>query len=293
MKALLRTDEDSILTAMAGAGYRPRAGGQGWQFTVRGRPALSVQARLEDEWLTLEALPAKCGIDLADPELPWTLLSVHGQLPGGVSFLLDRQRTCIRLRCDLWVHPEINLSAKLKRVSEGLRQSQRWLAGSTLEPPHGQGPRTTDLPSLCREAGWPFEERDEGKLAVTLEVASGHWSAQVAPLEDNTGVVVSVELARTEKIKALCRHAAGKFLISSGGALRGVRPVVRGVRPVVQNGGSVQTVLLEARLESSPHPGDLHNALSACSVGCRLCANEVIELFDEECSRAFLELTGK
>ena len=139
-----------------------------------------------------------------------------------------------------------------------------------------------DLVALCREVGWPLEERAGGSSAVDLGVQGAYLPASIEAHGDR--VAVEVEIARLPEADGLCRAALVALLLRVNSAFRMVRAVLRGPEP---------KALLEVALPCTTDAAELGEALAALAVAARHCALEArLVAADEAIARAYLERSG-
>jgi len=156
---------------------------------------------------------------------------------------------------------------------------------SPVLPENAAASGALDLSALCREAGWPFTERDGGRLAVELETApsAGFHQALVQALPGEAGVGISVDLQVMPDLSSVSREALGLFLLTATGALRMPRAIAR-------LAGEHATVGFEVRLGRAADAFAVGLALGACSVACDMCGPEVKVLQNERLARAYLAI---
>jgi len=137
-----------------------------------------------------------------------------------------------------------------------------------------------DLAALCAAARWPFNAREDGMLAVSLEVTGGFQQATVV-VDAADGVVVRTPILDGEvPSAAACRDALGLLLLRACGVFRMVRAVVDAASGAVR---------FEVVLGAQPTADELARALSALSVAWRLAAREARVLAtDADVAQAYL-----
>ncbi|MHC4970499.1 MAG: hypothetical protein ACYTF4_18055, partial [Planctomycetota bacterium] len=139
----------------------------------------------------------------ATPEDDWALLHRNAGTGAGVKFALDETGRSCRLRgelaldldepAELEAHVEA-LVARVKDASANLRRKK-----AQAKDRNGATAVVAPAPvaRYVEEAGWPFVERSEGRVAVPLEVSRRVIHAVVEPTPEG-GVVVSAALTNGE-----------------------------------------------------------------------------------------------
>lgn len=139
-----------------------------------------------------------------------------------------------------------------------------------------------DLASLCAEAGWPFEGREDGTLAVDLGVPGAYLPALIASRWDC--VSIAQEIVALPEAPGIRREALVEFLLRANGAFRMVRAVIAGSPPQAR---------LEVLLPRGPSAEELGESLAALAVAARHCAREArLIAADEMIARLILERSG-
>jgi hypothetical protein len=140
-----------------------------------------------------------------------------------------------------------------------------------------------DLAGLCREAGWPFEERSDGALAVDLGVQGVYLPALVESRSDR--VAVEAELVRLPEAGGPCRAALAALLLRVNGVFRMTRAVLSEPEPLA---------MLEVWLPRAAGAPELGEALAALAVAARRSALEArLLVADEGVARAYLECSER
>jgi hypothetical protein len=262
-----------------------------WQLLLHRNGDLLVTARaLGEAWLALSApLPSLHVASLPCDEL-WTLLEWNGTLPGGVRFAVLPGARIVHLQAEIPTDHEAILSARVVEACAGFHAAWAKVHGNkeeqaeTLNTCFAPTPdKTCDLPSLCREAEWPFIERSDGRVTVALDVPHETFSATLTRRRDES-VRLSVELVQAETLPYPCRQALGLMLLTAGG-------VVRMARPVFEQSADGPVVRFEVKFASPPTATEFAHALSALSVAVRLCGREIQVLRqDEKIAKEYLTL---
>ncbi len=286
------TDAD-VLTALNQQASRVEQVGPGrWRLRLRNGAAHQGTARVEAGWLTVDIEPA--GRQPADP---WAMLLATAEAPAGVKLTMDEACGTSHLLGELSL--ALDETCELdQRVGELLGGVKDFLAASkggkqptaheggassaVASAPPGPAPAAAEL---CREAGWPFTERSEGRVAVMLELQRQPFQAVVEP-RPNGALVASVTLASGREPP--CdphRRALALLLLSASRSVRLVRAAA------VEEADGRFEARLEVALRFGAGAGDLADALSALSVACRWCGPEV-ELVHESSLIAETYLLG-
>jgi hypothetical protein len=270
--------ETAVATAlgMRAAGVDRVAAGR-WAFTLANGTALAAQAQVGDGWLLLDAPLDGVG---ASPPDSWELLRWNAMLPGGARFAL---RPRLRARVDLPLDDGVDLSRRVLDACAGLEAARARLVhgpeGEDAGPPGVAG--AVALSDLCRESGWAFVEREEGRLAVELDVPGAFQQAAVEP--HGGGVVVAVPVLEAAAApSSVCEQAVGVLLLRVCG-------IVRMARVVAEARNGYAPARFEVVFGSPPCAAELTHAFAALSVACRIAGREASVLWrDEGIARAYL-----
>jgi hypothetical protein len=237
---------------------------------------LTPELHREDGWLLYAAL-----VPAQSPRDPEQLLAWSSALPGGCKFARGGARTELRVQAELpalaecaerVAGVEAGFAAAAARLGLGAAPAEHE-AMLAFEP-------SPDLAALCREAGWPFEERADGSLAVDLFVPGAYLAALVEARADR--VTVEAELVRLPDAGA-SREALAALLLRVNGAFRMVRAVL----------APESRALLEVSLPLTANAAELGEAIAALAVAARHCALEArLVAIDAALARAFLERCG-
>lgn len=281
-----------------------------YAYALTNGTILSGTARVEDgEWVHLSVrLPATLGQGLCAGDRAWDLLRWNAEISGGGKWALARGRdgrTAVALRAEIPLDEAADLPERVAQAFAGFKavarhfqegwdegrgardgnetegNGDRSAASSVPRPPSLAAPGGVDLRQLCTEAGWPFNDRAAGRLAVPLEVADGFCTAL---LEEDAGGGhrLTAELAACESMSPESRQAIGRLLLRASGALRMARAAA-------EEANGRAAVRLEVAWASPACAAELGHALAALSVGCgHLCGKEVLALQDERIAREYL-----
>ena len=210
------------------------------------------------------------------------LLGWSATLPGGCKFACGAGAT-LSVQAELPLLSECaerttaieaGYAAAAARLGLGAAPVPKATLLPSSEPP--------DLAALCREAGWPFEERAGGSLAVDVRIPGAYLPVLIEAHADR--VAVEAEIVGLPDADGPCRAALVALLLRVNGAFRMVRAVVRGPEP---------RALLEVELPPSTDAGELGEAIAAVAVAARHCALEArLVATDEATAHAFLERSG-
>jgi hypothetical protein len=240
---------------------------------------LTPTLQREDGWLLFTAEAPAAASRRCDP---LRLLAWSGTLSGGCKFARSAAGA------ELSVHAELPAFAespeRVAAIEAGFAEAAAriglaasapaWPAEIPAEPPQ-------PLATLCREAGWPFEERADGSIAVDLGVPGAYVQALVDALADR--IRIDAELADVPEAKGPCRTALAELLLRANGAFRMVRAVL----------GTASRAVLEVALPPTAGAAELAEALAALAVAARGCALEArLVATDEALAQAFLERSG-
>jgi hypothetical protein len=266
--------------------------------------------RREEGWLLYDA-PVHAGRPGACPGIdPERLLVWSGELSGGCKFAHAPERPLLRVRAELPAADpateraaavEAGFAAAAQRL--GLANGAAAVAAERL----GLGPDleaaqhrnasyepaahtpAPDLATLCREAGWPFEERTDGSLSVDLGVRGIYLVATVEPR--GAGIALEAELATLPAPPGPCRSALLLLLLRANGAFRMARAVLRMPHGTLDDArDAAARVVLEVALPSMPGAGELSEAIAAIAVAAQRSALEArCVASDERLARAYLD----
>jgi hypothetical protein len=266
------------------------AGPGAWACTLDNGVHLEGTARTAARWFALDVPLAE---DSQPPDL-WAMLHQNARAGAGVKLALDPASRAPHLLGELPLDEdepgglESRMSALCEDVESaaaGLREDRNRAAAARVGAPP-EAPSPEQAVRLCQEAGWPFTERSEGRLAVKLEVGRAPYQAMIEP-RHHGGLVVSSQLTEGEKPPSdPSRTALALLLLLASGSVRLARAAA--IEPAE---GRLAT-RFETALPAAAGAGHLHHALASLSVACRLCGPEAALLHDDhvvaaECLRAW------
>jgi hypothetical protein len=293
-----------------------------WKFILSNGANLHVTARMEEEWLLLDAplpnggkygptvskgvwellqgtllevpLPNSGKRGLTTPRSVWELLQWNAQVPGGGKFVILPDEQSAHLCAEILLDDEVDLAGRIRDTCAGFKMAlEKVRGGKTGDDQADSHPvifaadpvqdTGYNLPRLCHEVGWPFTERSAERLVVDLEVPDGFYQAIIE--ERMSRVHVWVELVACESLPQSCRHALGVLL------LRACRIVM--ARATAEEREDRTTARFEVVFASPPCTAELARSLSALSVACRFFGREAKVLQqDEVVAREYLALQG-
>lgn len=260
-------------------GAQDAAGRDFWTLALPTGAAdpLRMSVRVEDDWLLLDApLPASAARD------PHTLLRLNATLPGPGKFCLGGQGEA-RLRAEMPLAEAEGVESCLCGLLPGLQWACRGAFGDggaeVCAPDEPNEDRRPEVVRLCREAGWPLAEREDGRCLLELEAGHGYWQATVEAV--GSEMRASVALASWERLEPPCTGAITRFLLSAGG-------VLRLARAAVTDEGERETALLQAHLPFAPDSSLLVHALASLSVGVHIAGREITALMNPDVAGRFL-----
>lgn len=241
----------------------PSAPGR-WHVALHG---VRVAARVDGSWLAMQS-PA------VTDATPIELLARNAALPGLVKFGRDRDGgivVCAQIPID-------DLTSTVPLIRDACTGFE--FAASSLSAVNEMASVSADLQSLCMEAGWNFTARSDGSLAVELECRDTFIQATLSA--QGEGVHVFVELADgDESMPAI----AEMLLIASS--------TVRLARPVMVPRDGKPSPRFEVAFSTMPTAAQLAHALSALSVACATCAEEVVALQNTNVAGEYLALRSQ
>lgn len=263
-----------------------------WELTWRSGGTHRMIARLEEDacrscdWMLFEASLGKEGaVERLETNRLWDLLRWNSVLAGHVKYAVNAEGGVV-LRAELPVAVDSDLSRRVGFVCQGIAEGRARYWGGVLPSPAAAAPTNAapDLKQLCKEAGWKFEERSSGVLAVELEATHDVQHALVAAEQGQTSV--SVVLAAMDADDRDCRRAVAELLLASCGR-------VRMARAAAVERDNVLTAQMEVVFEDTPAPFEMAAALGSLSVACNLCASETSLLAgNRDAAMEFLALRG-
>jgi len=262
-----------------------------WRFKLGDELAQSACARLEEDWLLIEASPAGGGrpTRLTAQRLRG-LLQWNGVLPGGVKFALADDPPGVLLLAEIPLDDEQRgLQTRFAEACTGFRQGAMLFAGKG--PPeisdHHESPgqdANAPLTEICEETGWPFTQRADGCVAIQLDVA-GAFHQTLAEQRADGRLRLSVNLDSPQPIASTSQLAVDVLLLT---ACRVVRLARATVAPVNDR----TAYCWETTLGDAPNAFELEQALASLSVACRVSAREIRILEDESIAQKHLAVRG-
>ena len=238
-------------------------------------------ARSAYGWLHLDAEAAPAHLN----GHAWAALERSAALPSGVKIVVPDGEDSLRVRAELPLDREIELSSRLGDAVSAIRQHASWQTpcdDTPTTPEPGEVPDLEDLTLLVGAAGWPDLGRLGEPFHVELEGPRGGALARVARRDDDV-VEISVDL-QIDAASASddCNRATALLLLRVASDVRMIRATV------VKNRPRFETVL-----GAHPTIAEIGHALSALSVGCSRAADEARALHgSEELARQYLATTG-
>lgn len=288
-----KTREHTITTSLEKCGSTVTQAGHGqWTVALSNGTALHAVARVDDEWLLFDA-PLQNGTPCGQIALgdAWRLLRWNAEMSGAKFAVLPGELTA-RVRAELpLLDDDVHLPVRVRGACAGLKMASARFYGAQTEEQEDE-PQTMlstgdvqdttfALPCLCDEAGWPYTPRADGSLAVTLDTRGGFYQAML--VRHGRSVHVTVDLIVCGSLPQPCRDALGIVLLTVSGLVRMVRATA------IERGDRIATCC-EVTFTDSLSAAELGHALTACSIACRLCGQEVNALQDEEIARTYLDV---
>lgn len=303
---LFGTQAESIHEALAQTGRLvTRTSSATWSVALKSAPS-PITVQFTENWLTFAArveCPPAGRHDLTPPNLTPTdladLLHNNSTLTGSLKFGLTPRRAELQLLAELAVADELDVATRIGDLcgalasvaqqtastpSTGFKDLAETIslgnvASQAIDPPAGDC-----LMRLAEESGWPCQARASGQLVMRLDLQDG---VAYATLEANgqSGCRLSVPLEVAQDLTPPSRTAIDLLLLT---ACRLVR-MVRAARTFEQSAG---IYVWEMVWSDIPAAGELHHALSALSVACRMTAREAELLGTEDIARDYLAVRG-
>jgi len=255
----------------------------GWRFELLNGHRHILHARfMHENWLVLEAqdLHAARGVD------PCRLLMLNGQLAESLKFIFTSQPSRATLRAEVFIDDETDIRTRTERACAGLKGALHNFYSSNPEEKRTQlEERKVDLEALCSAAGWAFNERAEGHLAVELETRRGFHQALVERM-DGSCIRAQVELAAGEHLSTEGQRALSIMLLQLCARLKMARAVVS------QSAATMSAARLECVLSPDASVVELNCALSSLSMACDMCMREVGVIGDKSIAARYLAAQG-
>jgi hypothetical protein len=295
MTGMTETVDDQIVECLNGRPQIQAAGPDSWEFTVPGVQRVSVQR--DRDWLCLRAPLGESG----SSEIPEGNLShflrAQGSLLTAAKLGYDSKTAQPWLLAEIPIDEEAELDGVVDQNLAAFQQLARiWNGDGGEHQPAAQArdpsfARRANLRSAvqdsvgdhmaeqCREAGWTYTARRDGRLMIPLDVRNGFCQVTIEPV-DPSGVRVAFDLGWLPT-EAACRLATAWFLLAASYR-------IRWARPVLVDAGGQDRCCWEVLLQSPTDSKRLDRALTALSVACQLCRREFEALRDEAVARWFV-----
>jgi hypothetical protein len=253
-------------------------------------PVVRVSAHIDDEWIAMASPPLPGSGAL----LPWDALVRNGRASGPAKLVLSSDGRGFEIRAEIPVEDEVDLMRRVREACEGIR---RLVAAASRPEDVSEHPVTPvehqrhdrqpgadlDLSSLASEAGWPFVLRSSDRLAIDLQVPGQFQQAIVEARDSGHRARVTLVIARSPS--AAVRAAAASFLLM-------VAALVRMARAGACEREDETMLFFETDFGAGLSAAELHHALSALAVTCRMAGRETKALMDEGVARAYLAAHG-
>ncbi len=267
-----------------------------WAFMLSNGDDIQAAAQIDDGWVSVDASQGLSSMTQAGSA--WTLLQWNGALTGGAKFALHPEQPGLRLRAELPLDDDIDLTRRLLQACAGLQDAralhsaggnghQADLPPDILISDELADAAAADLPALCRQTQWAFIEREPGRLVVDLHVPGRFQQATIEARTDRCVVasvpIVDAVAAGGETQSPTRRQALSLLLLRTCG-------IVRMVRAAAQMGDGATAARFEVAFGDAPCAAELAHGLAALSVACRLASREAAVLQrDEAMARAYVQ----
>ena len=260
----------AALAELAGAAVQGQP--DRWKLALPG--SASVEARVAGSWLVM-TMPVPLACSAAH------LLGCNALLPGWVKFA-PGANGFPQVRAELPFDEALSGAAVIREALDGFRGARAVL--------HGKGPAAAKpepspaqaaLQTLCAEAGWNAMPRGADAVAVELECRGAFRQALLGP--SASGLRIAIDLAPGHEPEPA--EAVARFLLDAASGVWMVRPAVE----TIEGKASPRFEFLFSR---PPTAALLAHALSALSVACGLCAEEVTLLSNPDVAGEYLALRG-
>lgn len=255
-----------------------------WTFRSTDHGSRRVRATIQQEWLCLEAaLPRRRKSVLPEELTFW--LQRNSSLQGGARFALQEDLRQVTLLAEISLEEDSeHLPQRLAAACHGFGQALSDSTESSLREEGNDADTSSPLGDLCREAGWAFNERSGGRVAVPLR-GDDRFEQAVLEINESGAVQAYVELGSATSASVPARIATSVLLLRAARWLRLARPIARS-----EDGTTV--FAWQGVIHPPLAAGDLSNMLAALSVACQVSNREVRSLQEESIARSFLELQG-
>jgi hypothetical protein len=267
-----------------------QVGGGRWKLALANGKSFALSAEVEDQWLTLDA-PVS---DRVTREAMWDLLRLNTTLEGPSKFLLLPDNRSVHLRAELLLEDDQSedrfddesdyVSERLHHACTGMKAAFQRFHGKptySIEQGVSDESRLEELRRRCDNAGWPFTERSEGKLAVELDTPEGFYQALVE--QQDAGARVSIEITRCASLGETSRQALSALLLKCGA-------LVRLARPSIEETDNSVAARFEVSFGGMPTAIEVRSALSSLSVACAICGREARVLGDPSIAKQYLAI---
>ncbi len=254
------------------------AGPWRWSCALQDGSLDPMLASLSDGFLHLECRPH---LSLVNAPLLERAMRANGSLRGGVRLALDASSQNLHIRADVPIFDELQLARAMEGVIGGFRHGFPAADGTdpqtALAPPGSCGSSAVDLAAVLRDVPWQCSQRSADEFSVELEAEA---APPVTLVCRDGRVEAGVELVRCSEVYG-ARLALNVFLLTANSTLCFCHACS-------QPGEGEEIYRLRACLSPSPTPEEVESALSALSVGYRLCAREACFLLNEAAAQVYL-----
>jgi hypothetical protein len=234
---------------------------------------------VDDEWIALAADLPRGGA-----RSPWHALLRNAELTGPAKLVLSPGGREIEIRAELPVDEGVDVGARLREAQAAMRQAAGGPPSACDDASYESfEPEAIDLGAAAEEAGWPFVRRASGRIAVDLDVPDLFCQAIVEPR--GTSCRARVVLAVVSSPSALVRSALAVLLLALTASVRMVRA------GAIEREGET-AVFVEADIAAPASARELHHALAALAVACRMAGREATALADDGVAGLYLAARG-
>jgi len=277
---------DGIFAASA---KEARMTGRGsWAMVHSNGVKLRVSARLREDWLSFEApLHGTRWESLASR--PWELLRLNGRARGASGLALGSPGAPgPALLAEIPIGEGVPLETRIPETLSSLLENARLRRRKAVRSRHAaakNSPDTDSVQRLCREAGWTFEVRSNGCLAVQLDQSAAATHPAIVSGGKNGSLRVRLPVLSWNEGPHAFLNAFGVLLLEVARSVCMVRAwaVTEEARTAI---GFDVTIGADGTAE------ELDLALGAVSVACRECGEEAKLLRDPEVASKYLSVRG-
>lgn len=291
LKAWEQSIQEAMISHASANSLDLQSIGKGWWSVAPAKaPDNAVEVRIQYGYVlctaALPPAPVEHDVD--------TYLQTNPMLPGCCKVVLVTTRRETYLREDIPLASGFDAASACVDAVTHLMAAQSEFAkkrpGSATSEQRTTGGQLGDakkifdaLDGVCDEAGWPCIDRDGNQGSIVLGLSSGLAPAVLEERSD--GYVAKVRLRQYRTLSDVGRRAVAVLMLSVNG-------IVRFVRAGIERSAEGWCAFLETRFSLLPSPSEVRHALSALTVGSRMCERELRALSDDALAQRYLDARG-